>query len=427
MPTNTSPNSPSPQTHSRQAREAAACLRALTDSFDTPPAAMAYFFNLFETLHVQRQPLPRDHRPVFGSTCIFAPIELFQAVGARSVRLCNGSYHFDQIGADFMPAKSCPMVKATLGMLSSSSPAPDFGDLHAIINPTSCDQKKKSAHIMESMGHTVYNLSLPNDKDGDANRTYWRHSLRAFAKWLEQATGNRLTASKLKSSIHTIRRAEAVYRELDAFRTDHPSVFLGSHAFLVAQAFYFDDLDSWISAVEALNLELAERRNQKINAAQRKAPRVLFTGSPPSFPGLKLPLLIEEAGAVIVADETCSGQRLLHDIPAIEAWNTGTMIDNLADKYLKPCTCPIFPSPHDRIRRIRTLIDQYKVDGVVYQALSGCQVYEMEQTAVAKAMQDDKVPMLYVETDYSPDDKGQLSTRVEAFLESIKTMKRKRK
>jgi benzoyl-CoA reductase/2-hydroxyglutaryl-CoA dehydratase subunit BcrC/BadD/HgdB len=34
--------------------------------------------------------------------------------------------------------------------------------------------------------------------------------------------------------------------------------------------------------------------------------------------------------------------------------------------------------------------------------------------------------MLYVETDYSPDDMGQLSTRIEAFLESIKTRKRKR-
>jgi len=37
------------------------------------------------------------------------------------------------------------------------------------------------------------------------------------------------------------------------------------------------------------------------------------------------------------------------------------------------------------------------------------------------------VPMLYVETDYSPDDIGQLSTRIEAFLESIKAKKRGRR
>jgi len=32
----------------------------------------------------------------------------------------------------------------------------------------------------------------------------------------------------------------------------------------------------------------------------------VFTGSPPVFPNLKLPLMIEQADGVIVADETCS-------------------------------------------------------------------------------------------------------------------------
>jgi hypothetical protein len=32
-----------------------------------------------------------------------------------------------------------------------------------------------------------------------------------------------------------------------------------------------------------------------------------------------------------------------------------------------------------------------------------------------------------VETDYSPEDQGQLSTRVEAFIESIKFRKRKKR
>ena len=33
--------------------------------------------------------------------------------------------------------------------------------------------------------------------------------------------------------------------------------------------------------------------------------------------------------------------------------------------------------------------------------------------------------MLYIETDYNPDDLGQLSTRIEAFLESLKAKKSK--
>jgi benzoyl-CoA reductase/2-hydroxyglutaryl-CoA dehydratase subunit BcrC/BadD/HgdB len=50
----------------------------------------------------------------------------------------------------------------------------------------------------------------------------------------------------------------------------------------------------------------------------------------------------------------------------------------------------------------------------------------MEQRSVAKTLNDAGIPMLYIETDYSPDDMGQLTTRIEAFLESIKARKRQR-
>jgi benzoyl-CoA reductase/2-hydroxyglutaryl-CoA dehydratase subunit BcrC/BadD/HgdB len=102
------------------------------------------------------------------------------------------------------------------------------------------------------------------------------------------------------------------------------------------------------------------------------------------------------------------------------------MVDSLADKYLKPCTCPIFTKNEDRKRRLLDLVKSFNADGVVYQAFAGCQVYEMEYRSVAAAFNQAGIPMLYVETDYSPDDKGQLSTRIEAFLESIKNRKKQK-
>jgi benzoyl-CoA reductase/2-hydroxyglutaryl-CoA dehydratase subunit BcrC/BadD/HgdB len=110
---------------------------------------------------------------------------------------------------------------------------------------------------------------------------------------------------------------------------------------------------------------------------------------------------------------------------AVDEWLVGDMVDSLADKYLKPCTCPIFTNNLDRHRRLQELAAGFDVDGVVYQAFAGCQVYEMEQRSTADALNANNIPMLYIETDYSPDDMGQLCTRIEAFLESIKTRKRK--
>jgi len=70
---------------------------------------------------------------------------------------------------------------------------------------------------------------------------------------------------------------------------------------------------------------------------------------------------------------------------------------------------------------------EFAVDGIVYQAFSGCQVYQMEHSSIAKALQAEGVPMLFIESDYSPDDMGQLSTRIEAFIESLKARRRRRK
>jgi benzoyl-CoA reductase/2-hydroxyglutaryl-CoA dehydratase subunit BcrC/BadD/HgdB len=208
-------------------------------------------------------------------------------------------------------------------------------------------------------------------------------------------------------------------------RKSSPTLFLGKDAFLVTNAFFFDDLERWTEAVESLNSELLQRQQEGFQAAQRKAPRILFTGSPPIFPNLKLPLLIEESGGVVVADETCSANRMLYDMSAVDEWRLNDMVDALADRYLKPCTCPIFTRNEDRQRRLLELAEVFSADGVIYQAFSGCQVYEMEQRSIAEALNAKNIPMLYVETDYSPDDMGQLSTRIEAFLESIKTRKRK--
>jgi benzoyl-CoA reductase/2-hydroxyglutaryl-CoA dehydratase subunit BcrC/BadD/HgdB len=397
----------------RQAREAEEALNRITDDFDDNPAAMQYFYDLFRRVYIQGEPLPHQGK-LIGTTCIQVPDELIYAVGATPVRLCNGSYHYDQIGADFMPAKSCSLVKATLGMLHADNRIPKIGEPDLIVNPTTCDQKKKASAMIEDMGYQVYDLELPAAKESEEARLYWQRSVRQFAQKLRELTGRKLTKKNLKAAMAKTARAQAAFRVLHNFRKASPAVVLGKDVFLVTNAFFFDDIDRWAEAVEALNAELATRQAGNIQAAQRKAPRILFTGSPPVFPNLKLPILIEEAGGVVVADETCSANRMLND-----------MVDGLADKYLKPCTCPIFTRNDDRKRRLIELATSFAVDGVVYQSFSGCQVYEMEQRSIAATLNARNIPMLYVETDYSHDDRGQLTTRIEAFMESIKTRKRK--
>lgn len=73
-----------------------------------------------------------------------------------------------------------------------------------------------------------------------------------------------------------------------------------------------------------------------------------MTGSPSIFPQLKIPNMLVEHGASLVADEFCSSNRLLYDSAAVAEWQLHDMIPALADKYLKPNTCPVFV-PNDSV------------------------------------------------------------------------------
>ncbi len=404
--------------------EAKDMLKKIKEDFPDTLESMEYFYNLFYRIYIENRLLDRDGKTI-GVMCMQVPEELIYAAGAMPVRLCSGSYAFDQAGAEFMPSKSCPLMKATIGMLFTA-PAFFSKKVDMVVIPTTCDQKTKAGEIIESMGFNVYTLEVPPTKDTEEARYYWQNSVKKLALALQEVTGQRITRKRTKEAFRIVNNARQQYRRLFNLRISNPALIYGKDAFLVTNAYFFDEIEEWTKALKKLNDELQVRRKAGLYAGNRGAPRLLLTGSPPIFPNLKLPILIEEAGGIIVADEVCSSTRLLYDVPMFEEPNLYDIIPAIADRYLKPCTCPCFVPNDDRKRRLLELAREFEVDGVVYQAFSGCQLYEMEQRSIAEVFRNVGIPMLYIETDYSPEDVGQLSTRIEAFIESIKTRRRRK-
>ncbi len=404
------------------ALEAEEVLEKVRD-FPDNPKAMDYFYDLFHRRFSGDDTADSD-QPLIGTMCVQVPEELIRAVGATPVRLCSGANAHDQVGAEFLPAKSCPVTRATLGMLHIQQDT--WGQkLDTIIIPTTCDQKRKGGEILADMGYKVAFLEMPPSKESGTGRFYWQESVKKIALDLQRITGRRLTKKNLTAALATSTAAAGLFRRLHALRRAQPSVILGKDIFMVLNAYSFDEPERWRKAVGRLITELEERRAQQVTAGQRHAPRLLFTGSPPIFPNIKVPLLVEQAGGIIVADEVCSSARLLADAVSYDESRLNEMVPAIADRYLKPCTCPCLTPNTDRFRRLRELASTHKIDGVVYQAFSGCMPYELEQQLAARAMAEEGVPMLYLETDYSREDVGQLTTRIEAFIESIKARRRK--
>ncbi len=153
------------------------------------------------------------------------------------------------------------------------------------------------------------------------------------------------------------------------------------------------------------------------------APRILFAGHALAIGDYIVPNLIEDNGAVIVADMLDEGVRPYKWDVSLE----GNIIRNLGEtKYLKKTPVNIFqPAWEDRFAYMKGLIEDYRADGVVWYQLCFDEIYDMECTCLAKWLGEIHVPLLKLAAsfEYSREARGPLKTRIESFIHSLKGRK----
>ena len=125
---------------------------------------------------------------------------------------------------------------------------------------------------------------------------------------------------------------------------------------------------------------------------------------------------IENNGGRVVCYENCTVSKAVEQL-VDEA--EPDMVKALADKYLNVgCACA--SSNDTRIELIGEMLEDYQVDGVIDMVLQNCVPFMVESLRIKRFCQDEKgLPYMYLETDYSQSDIGQINTRVAAFIEML--------
>ena len=90
----------------------------------------------------------------------------------------------------------------------------------------------------------------------------------------------------------------------------------------------------------------------------------------------------------------------------------------IAERYLK-IGCSVLTPNSERMKLIAELVKEFKIDGIVEVDLQACTPYCVESYQIRELAEKLGVPYMAVETDYSQSDSGQLSTRIEAFMEML--------
>lgn len=402
----------------KSTRVAASYLRRLEELGD-PPDAMRPFFHVLRQIYVEFQDAPRPAgMKTVGTFCAMVPPELIEAAGALPVRLCSGSYTAYAIGDDLVPRDACPLIKAVMGF-EAMEVSPLYQNCSLLVIPVTCDCKKKLAGMLERLRSTAV-LHVPASKASDADAGQYLRELYHLIPPLEQATGIQVTARSLAEGIQRRGYVQYEMSRFLTYRQSVPPLLHGTHVMAVMNALAYMSALDWGRQLHRLNEELATRLEEKRYAGKENRPRVLVTGSPIAFPNLKLPLLIEEMGGMLVADETCMGERALYDPLAVSDRSLDGMMRAIANRYTRPCTCPTFVDNRQRVFRIKQMIKDHKVQGVIYHVLRGCLVYDYEYPVLEEELGKAGIPIIRVESDYNEEDVEQLRIRIEAFIELIK-------
>jgi benzoyl-CoA reductase/2-hydroxyglutaryl-CoA dehydratase subunit BcrC/BadD/HgdB len=390
---------------------------------DVPP--LDYFYRFATTFYQRRakelQHEKEDGRPIIGTFCCFAPEEVIYAADAIPIRLTTGTYATVSDAEVMVPRLCCPLIKSTLGFILQDLPFFKLADV--IIVPTACWEITKLGELLADH-KPIWVLGVPYTQETVQARELWLQELLMLKKKLEALTGNRITAKRLRASIELCNRKRSALQRLYELRKIDPPPIKGSHALLITYLSAMDDPIRWTEHVNTLCTYIETKLDTTTPITNTKSPRVLLTGSPLVFPSWKIPLLLEESGAVIVADDLCTGAGTQWTLVRVGLWSMNEMMLAIANRYLTN-TCACFIPNKTRLDRLMEFITEYKVDGIYNHVLQTCLGFGFEEYSLKKRLDAERydIPVLTIETDFGEEDIEPIRTRIEVFV----NMMRKRK
>lgn len=350
---------------------------------------------------------------VVGQFCTYTPLEIFMAAGLVSVSLCSTSDETIPEAEKVLPSNLCPLIKSSYGFaITDKCPYMYFSDL--VVGETTCDGKVKMYELL-ARKKNVHVLVLPHRQDTPEARALWRAELVRLTERVEQDFGVVITDDMLRDAIHKRNIERRLLKEMYELSTLCPPPVSGLRQLqiLFGAQFKFD----WQEKVEEIQNAIdgiREAYDRGERPVSENAPRILITGCPMGGVTEKVVKVIEDAGAVVVAFENCTGAKQMDR----QCREEGDPITNLADHYLQIGCSVMTPNPN-RFELLDRLCRQFKVDGVVEMTLQACHTYAVEAYTVKGFLKERNIPYLQLETDYGTADIGQLSTRAGAFVEML--------
>jgi len=352
---------------------------------------------------------------VAGIYCGYAPVELLHALDIVPAVLCAFANATIEEAESVLPANLCPLIKSSYGFIKKDT-CPFFSISEAVIAETTCDGKKKMFELISEIKplHVMDLPQLPDEAEALAN---WTAMIGKLKDFLEKTFGVSADDETIENAIRENNEKNRLVKQmLDFAGLEDPVMGWAEMHDIIFYATPGRGKEINENLKKGLEV-LASRMKNGYAHGQKGAPRLLITGCPVAGDSSKVFKIVEESGGVIVCIDSCTGFKPFAEMVAE---GTGDPLNALAARYLKiPCACM---TPNNRrLAELDKMIKKFKPDAVIDVVLQACHGYNVESFKVGSHVEKmHKLPFLKIVTDYSQGDVGQIKTRIEGLLESVK-------
>ncbi|HPZ08561.1 MAG TPA: 2-hydroxyacyl-CoA dehydratase family protein [Candidatus Eremiobacteraeota bacterium] len=334
--------------------------------------------------------------------CCHVPVELISAAGLIPYRL-NGLGDFADKSYSYFPGNFCMFARNCLNEGLTLNP----GRFAGVIFINSCDAMERLYDVWKSYIPLsfIHLLSVPRKNDVSA-LAYFLKELLLLKVALERFIEYEITEEKLKESILLYNISRHLLREINLLRKEED--------FYLPSSQLMEIILNYPSPLQ-LNIKLKEILDKKDNfyKGKKKLPALMLSGS--VMEDMTLIKIIEEAKARVIYEDFCFlrtfNKFVESNKPSLEA---------LAEGYITQFPCARRADSYkERLNYIRKIITDYSIKGIIFYIIKFCDIFSWETHMIASELRSEKIPVLIIEGDYPVKSRGQIKSRIEAFIEML--------
>ena len=380
---------------------------------------LIYFEKLLDNANNELIRQARDEgKLAVGYTCFHMPEVLLNLDKCFSVRLRAPKTGSMDIATYYMSNYTCEYCRALL----ERSIEGGFNFLDALAGVDACAEMNRCMENIELVAQLpgekffVTHADVPYKVEDFTVEHYVTQIKKRVLDRLHQVYGVDISEAAIRRAVDEHNRVCRIITEIGAYRK-LPNPPITGYEFHVLNLVTYCCPKYLI--VDQLQETLEEIRARQADPKPWFRARVAIVGS--EIDDLDMTKLIEDAGALIVADRFCFGS-----VPGREVIGLNDHEDVLTQvcrHYLRVSECPRFMSDEKILQRRETadrLAREYGAEGIIYEQIKFCDFWGFER-ALASHIQAEEYghPVLSIDRPYNARSSGQLRTRMQAFVESL--------